>query len=153
MTMKTYQANEQLANELYKFGFIDTISLRDKKKGKLSLKFNKYAQKEIYFDYINIVVIHNRAMETLGVTISEEQLKQVLLFFMLKPADCKVLLPRGYFDMKLISQRLQALNEEVEFYEEGNYRRRNITKERILEIYKSIEFRSNEIEYKESGNR
>lgn len=55
--MQRYSADKELEDILLKFGFIETANKRNPLKGKKEFRLSKSAQKNIYFDYINIIVI------------------------------------------------------------------------------------------------
>lgn len=54
--MKTYSADNELADILLKKGYNDFTSERDIIKGKRCFKITRNSQKEFYFNYDNIIL-------------------------------------------------------------------------------------------------
>lgn len=136
--MKEFKANLELEEILLRNGFIDTTEERDKIKGKKSFKKTKNAQKEIYFDYINIRVLPG-GRESNRIELNEQELKFIFLFFKLKSIDFKELVSDGRFDFNKIKQGIDSLKHELKFHREFNGRHQRQNKiERILNEYKEI---------------
>lgn len=106
--MKKYQASEELSNILFNAKFIDSTSLRDRKKGKRSFRRSKNSKKELFFDYININVIHSGCKIDLGPEISEKELRCILLYFALSLRDYKLINPSGNF---VLNETLDAIEK------------------------------------------
>lgn len=134
-----YEANNELAEILFKQGFIETTSKIDRLKGKKSFKLSKFAQKEIYFDYINIRVENsNRVMDS-KLKITEKELKYILLYFKLSSIDFKEFSSNGNFDCNKMEEKLVYLYKDLEKLKEYNLQKSRQNKiERILKIYESI---------------
>ena len=138
--MKTYKADKELKNLLILQGFEETISDRDKRIGKCALKLHGKGKKEIYFDYIRIQIIDNYTEHDNRYTITEKEIKLLLLFFMLDRSDYKLIHPEGIFNFKLVETRLDEIEEELNLLIEKDIRiRRQFKLTRILKIHANIE--------------
>ncbi len=137
--MKIYKADNELEDILLKRGFIDTTSQRDKGKGKKSFKKSKQARKEIYFDYINIVIWNRSVGQDNFTSLSQEELRLVLLFFEMNTVDFKELSYNGEFNLKKVANRLSQIRIEQEELIKFNIKKSRINKlQRILDIYRNI---------------
>lgn len=134
---RIFKANDELAEILENFGFIEVTSDRDKIKGKKLFKFPQRRSKFIYFDYINIRILNRSVYEESIIEMNEEQLKAVLLFFLLTPKDFKEISEDGRFSFKSVKSGLRFIQERI-----SNPRIRTPKKEklkRIMDVYSSIE--------------
>jgi len=137
--MKKYEANNELEQILLKQGFTDTSSKNDKIKGKKCFKLSKQAQKEIYFDYINIRILNSTHIQDSRTEITLEELKLLMLYFKLESSDYKEINSLGKFDFKSTIGRFNSLQNELQKLTELDIqvpRRKKI--ERIVEMYKNI---------------
>ena len=136
--MKTYEANSELENILLKNGFIETTSERNKNKGKKSFKLSNNASKEVYFDYINILILKGGDSR---IEMTPEELKYVFLYFSLKSTDYKELVSEGEFNFAKTKNGLNRLKKELELLEEFEAKKSRQGKlRRILQKYNSINF-------------
>jgi len=136
--MKTYEANSELENILLNNGFIETTSQRNKIKGKKSFKLSKNASKEVYFDYINILILKGGDSR---IKMTEEELKSVFLYFSLKSTDFKELVYNGEFHFDKTKDGLNQLKKELEHLEEFDTKKSRQKKlKRILDQYNSFSF-------------
>lgn len=137
--MKIFKADNELEDILLKRGFIDTTSERDKVKGKKSFKKSKQARKEIYFDYINIVIWNRSVGRDNFTSLSQEELRLVLLFFEMNTVDFKELSYNGEFNLKKVANRLSQIRIEQEELIKFNIKKSRINKlQRILDTYRNI---------------
>ena len=137
--MKVYKANNELVEILQKQGFIETTSNIDKKKGKKRFKLSKQARKEIYFDYINIRILNSIHGQDSRTTMTESELKSLLLYFKLNSADFKEFDSSRKFDFKKIEKRLVSLKIELNNLTKFNLHKPRRNKiERILKTYENI---------------
>ncbi len=134
--MREFIADLRLEKILLDKGFIETTSERNKIKGKKSFKLSKNAQKEIYFDYINIKILPSGNSR---IKMTEEELKYVFLYFELTSIDFKELVYDGEFDFENVRKGINSLKKELKLHEELNCRFRRKNKiERILKRYNEI---------------
>ncbi|AVR46773.1 hypothetical protein C7S20_16725 [Christiangramia fulva] len=138
--MKIFKANEVLINTLIKFGFEETTSNRDKIKRKHAFKLHGKGNKEVYFDYENIQILHRQEEHDSRYTITENELKSLLLFFKLDRADYKIIQPTGRFDFGLVQRRLDEIKVELNILMEKKLKiRRQFKLKRILKLQGNIE--------------
>ena len=134
--MKIYQANPELENILKNQGFVETTSLRDRKKGKKSFKRSEKSKKEIYFDYINISILNGIQGQDSRISISEDELKCILLYFKLSPNDVKEIIDNGQFNLEKSLEQLKDL--EIELKNLTHYNLREIRRKKIKRIIDSF---------------
>ena len=133
--MELFEANDKLVNVLQNQGFIETTDQENKIKGKRNFKLSKNARNDIYFDYINVRARFNR-QEQSKITLSEVDLKLILLCFKLSSSDVKEF---DKFNFKEIEEKLGSLKQELDSLIEFNLHKPRQNKiKRILETYKNI---------------
>jgi len=134
-----YQANEELITILEKHGFIETTAKSERIRGKKCFKLSKSARKEIYFDYINIKIEDSFRLMESRTQLNSKELKSLLLYFKLKKAEFKELVPEGGFNFKKTEESLTSLAEELEKLKNLEINNpRQVRINRILDIYESI---------------
>lgn len=139
--MKTFKADSKLESILLTNGFIETTSERNKNKGKKSFKLTKNGRKEVYFDYINILILQGGDSR---IEMTEEELRCVFLYFLLKPKDFKELINHGEFNFRKTQEGLQRLKKELNLLEELDTKKSRQEKlRRILGEYNNINFERN----------
>ena len=111
--MKTYEANEELAEILISQGLIETTSDINKEKGKRSFKPTINSKIEIYFDYINLRVIDSAIGQDSRILITEKELKSLLFYVKSSKIDFKEFEPSGKFGFEAIEKRLEYLENEL----------------------------------------
>ena len=137
--MKNYKANEELIEILKKNGFIETSSEIEIKKGKKRFKLSKRAKKTIYFDYINIVIYDGKQGQEDKLSLSESELKILILYFKLNSSDLKEITKDLPFRYKFSIDVFEYLKEELSDLKRLNYRKPRIVKlERIIETYNQV---------------
>lgn len=135
--MKVFKANVELQKILLDKGFIETTSEKNKLKGKKSFKTSKNARKEVYFDYINILILPSGDFR---VEMTEEELKYVILYFNLNSTDFKELVSNGKFNFNEVHKGLHLIKNELDLLNELDRRKSRQKKlNRILETYKNIQ--------------
>ena len=138
--MRTFKADEELKNLFIQQGFEETTSDRDKRKGKCALKLNGKGKKEIYFNYINIQIFDNYTEQDNRYTITEKEIKLLLIFFKLDRSDYRVIQSKGEFNFKLVETRLEEIEEELKLLIKKDIRiRRQYKLTRILKTLEDIE--------------
>lgn len=133
---KIYKANKELQEILKSFGFIETTSERDQKKGKKTFKFPARRGKTINFDHITIVIINDGEYNESILKMDEEQLKLVLLFFLLEPKYFREISRDNGFSFDRTKEGLERIHRELEFTKNQGYRKAKLN--RIIETYSSI---------------
>ncbi|MDO6739438.1 hypothetical protein [Wenyingzhuangia sp. 2_MG-2023] len=135
--MQKFQANEELENILLKNNLIETTSSRHKAKGKKSFKKTKSSTKEIFFDYELIRIYKGDESKFI---LTEENLRQILLYFKLNSVDLKELLETNLFNFSEISERLLSIEKELKSLEKFQLHKPRQSKlNRILSAYQNIE--------------
>lgn len=139
--MKVYQASEELEQVLLNQGFVETSSEIEKKKGKKRFKLNHYDKIEIYFNYINIEILDSYSILDSRIKMTEKELKVVLLYFKLSPADFKEFSSTRDLTIEKMEERLAFIYTQAKALQEfgtDKTRKRLNNISRILEIYESI---------------
>jgi len=137
--MKTYKADDELERLLLNLGFIETTSKRNQLKKKKSFKLSKHARKEIYFDYINIVVINGMYIEDQKISLTEKELKCLLLFFFLKQSDYSEINKERSFTFNNISERIDSIYKMLDNLKKANSKNKKIGQwNRIIDTYENI---------------
>jgi len=136
--MKKFKANKELAAILFKQGFVDTTSQRDKIKGKQSFKMSLRARKSIYFDFDTIIIKGYHITEsTMSLTV--EQLKIILLYFKLPTSDSNIFESIDGFKINYAIDKLKSLQKELSLLSDIHSKSKNLKKtNRILDLYNSI---------------
>lgn len=138
--MKKYTANKELENILLLNGFIDTSSKEDNVKGKKRFKTTKSSRKEIYFDYINIIVFYRSVSHESYLSLTEEELRVLLLYFKITSTDYQELSSIKGLRIKEVTKRIGMLEDEKEQLVKYNFRKARVGKlTRVLELYKAIQ--------------
>lgn len=137
--MKTFRADEELIHVISNFGFKEFTSDSDKIKGKKLYRQTLNSKRGIYFDYINIRIIDAHKVLDLGTSITENELKILLLYFLLSPGDREDYLKINVFNLESMAERLDSLSNELEGLKEFGYQKVRQNKiERILQLYNSL---------------
>ena len=137
--MKTFKANEELKELLIRQGFENITSIRDKKKAKSTFKLEGKGKKEVYFNYINIQILDRHSEHDSRYTLTEMELKSLILFFRLNRADYRLIHPQNRFTFDLVQKRLKEIKDELRVLTEKDIRhRRRINLMRILRTFKNI---------------
>ncbi len=134
---KIFKANDELARIFEKFEFIEVTDELDKIKGKKMFKHPASRNKYIYFDYINIRVLSNKSYVESVFEIDEEELRNTLLFFLLKPSELKHIAPDNHFSFNSITSRLKMIKKELKNPKLKESKKSSY--EEILKIYENIE--------------
>lgn len=137
--MKTFKADDELADVFIRHGFIETTSRINKIKGRKSFKTSKNASKEIYFNYINIQILDSTYLMDSCYEMTENDLKYLLLYFKLNSSDRNELTNSGNFQFKRYGERLASMIKELNNLNKVDRQgpRRNKL-ERLIETYNSI---------------
>jgi len=137
--MRIFEANNELAEILFKNEFGDFTIERDKKKGKKSFQLYKNSKKKIYFDYINIEIINSPEVLDTKYNLTEDQLKIVLMYFKLNAADFKELVGPLGFQILDAEKRLNEIKAELKALQEFNCKLQKQKKlNKILDFYNNI---------------
>ncbi len=136
--MKIYQANNELAVVLNNQDFIETTNEEEKMRGKRSFRLSKHARKKIHFDHINIV-IHNGIISGDKIKITERELKLMLLYFKLAPADFNEVFYSKKFGYEDTEKRLNSLERDLKYLEEFKIHKPRQNKiKRILKVHSDM---------------
>ncbi|TVZ08653.1 hypothetical protein JM80_1152 [Cellulophaga sp. RHA_52] len=139
--MKKFKANKELASILFKQGFVDTTSQRDKIKGKQSFKMSVRARKSIYFDYDTIKIIKGYHITESTMSLTEEQLKIILLYFKLPTSDSNIFESTDGFKINYAIDKLKSLQKELLLLSDIESKSKKFKKKyRIADLYNSIVF-------------
>lgn len=104
--MKTYQANKELQEILIKQGFTDCTSEKESDKGLTVFKLSKTDKKSIVIEDGNIKITPEGALVE---SLSENDLKIVLLYCHLITSDFKEISPKGELNFQESIENLNSL--------------------------------------------
>src|SRR5699024_9241779 len=97
-------------------------------------------RKEVYFDYINIVVRARRAVQDSHTNIGECELKYLLFYVQLKNSEFKEIRADGRFRFEDCEKNIIDLKKKIDFLSEFKKRPVQLSKlEKLLKVYESIE--------------
>ncbi|UII32823.1 hypothetical protein LVD17_03120 [Fulvivirga ulvae] len=139
-TKKVFEANNELSDILLNKGLIEITSLKDKEKGLRIFKPAVASKKKIYFDHADITVFYGNLLQDSLLELSEEQLRQLLLFCKLPITDFRLVDYSGEFSFVRMNSNMKRVREEVINYRKFDVqesKRRKI--ENILKVYDNIE--------------
>lgn len=138
--MKRYAANEELITLLKKNGFVDKSSTFDKKTNLKRFQPSRAILKEIVFDSQCIDVYEAGVLLESKVTVTEQQLRVLILFFHLKNSCLSELSQDLPFEFDRIMNRFANLQVELQINIHLEIRKQRISKiKKIMEVYNTIQ--------------
>ncbi|MGV9004986.1 hypothetical protein [Flavobacterium sp.] len=138
--MKRYAANEELITVLEKNGFVDKSSTFDKKANLKRFQPSRALLKEIVFDSQCIDVYEAGVVLESKVTVTEQQLRVLILFFHLKNFYLSELSQDLPFEFNRIMNRFANLQIELQIWTSIATKKPRIKKiEKIMEVYNAIQ--------------
>lgn len=139
--MKIYKANKELEEILINHGYIDVTTEYDIVKGRKLFKFSKSSQKQIYFNYDNIIISKGSKGSWNKFQLTEVELKSILYYFSTKSTEYSEFDKSGYFNFEKFEDKIISLRKELEGLTEYNHHlSRRIKIKRILDNYDKITF-------------
>lgn len=137
--MKKYAADNELESILLLNGFIETSSKEEILKGKKRFKTNKSSRKVICFDYITIKVYHSSVGFETYTSLTEEELRVLLLYFKISSNDYKELSSIKGLRINEVRERMARIEDEREQLIKHNLKKARVNKlTRIIDLYKGI---------------
>lgn len=138
--MKTYQVNTELTEILIANGFRDFSTEKQNSIGKKTFRLSKNSNKEIYFDYTNIVVSNANSRSHSRLSLTEVELKSLIFYFKLDAAEQKEINESGLFDYQSIAERIKAMRSEVDFFKQQNkLDKKRIKLQNIVQAFDNVE--------------
>lgn len=137
--MKKYAADKELESILLLNGFIETSSKEEILKGKKRFKTNKSSRKVICFDYITIKVYYSSVGYETYTSLTEKELRLLLLYFKISSNDYKELSSIKGLRINEVKERMARIVDEREQLIKLNIKKARVNKlTRILDLYKGI---------------
>lgn len=137
--MKKYAADKELESILLLNGFIETSSKEEILKGKKRFKTNKSSRKVICFDYITIKVYYSSVSFETYTSLTEKELRLLLLYFKISSNDYKELSSIKGLRINEVKERMARIEDEREQLIKLNIKKARVNKlTRILDLYKGI---------------
>ncbi len=139
-TTGIYTADEELEAVLKAHGFIETSNKINRGKGKKTFKTSLSSKFEIYFNYENIEIFEGSACEEKRYSITENELKMLLLYFKFNPSQKKELFDGKHFTFKGMIEGMDYIKRELEGltkFDAQPQRREKLGK--IIDLYNTIE--------------
>ena len=134
-----YRADFHLEKILLAYGFIETTSNRNKIKGKKSFRLSKTSKKEIYFDYIHIIIWNSIHQQDQTYSMTESELRVLLLYFKLSLSDFKEIDLNGHFNFKKALESIESIKKEYEQLLRFDCQKPHRDKlKRIIDLYDNI---------------
>jgi len=115
--MNEFTADTDLINILCGNGFIETTPLRDAAKGKREFRLKKTSPRYIYFDYINIRIFDGRYQDD-KITLSRDDVKAMIFYFICDRQDYKVVRPDGDFKFSEMPSAIATARNQLRLKEE-----------------------------------
>ena len=110
--MKTYTANKELVALLEKNNFVERNTIGDSIKGKRRFKILGSAFRELLFDNDQMIIYDNEVVQLQTDSLTEEELRLLILFFKLKREEVEELTQGLPFEFSKALNRIHALSEE-----------------------------------------
>lgn len=137
--MKKFIADDELIFVLKKNNFIETTSKIDILKGKKSFKISRYSKKEIHFDYQNIKIWNSVHEQDNAYSISENNLKFIILYFKLKSNEISELMNCNQFKFKDVEKKYIQIIKELSELERINFKKSRQNKlKRIKNAFENL---------------
>lgn len=140
--MDIFKADEVLANLLIKYGFKDMADDINRNKNKTVFKLRRQSTNSITFDYINIRVVFGHTTFLNNPSITEAELRTVLLLFLITPKERQELMSEPC-ELSDVQNRIKLIKAELKFErkEVGKLQQRRLEKlQRIIDRLESITF-------------
>ncbi len=133
--MKTFKADDNLANILSSNGFMESATYDANNKKKRTFRVYKQHKKQICFEENNIILLDEYNVQDSRDELTEQELKVVLLYFNLRKSDLKTLCQTEFYRIGKVEKKIGLF--EVEVQSKIRKSRKNRI-ERILKTFDEI---------------